>query len=151
VGVLTETLTIPGAFIMERPMSDPAAPHPGQRPLPQTTLQFAGHAADSVVSGLSGRSPYMLGIVVLNVLGIAAAIYFLNILITGQQKHLAALLDVQEKQQTEIVTLHKQEFDMLLQMIPRYEAQAAPALTIPPPAPQTPPAASPAPLPAQRR
>jgi hypothetical protein len=104
------------------------------RPLPQTTLQFAGHAADSVVSGLSGRSPYMLGIVVLNVLGIAAAIYFLNILITGQQKHLANLLEVQEKQQTEIVTLHKQEFDMLLGMIPRYSTEPG-QVPVPVPAP----------------
>jgi len=116
-------------------MSDPTLPP--RRELPQTTLQFAGHAAENVVSGLSGRSPYMLGIVVLNVLGIAAAIYFLNILITGQQKHLSNLLEVQEKQQTEIVTLHKQEFDMLLNMIPRYEAPAAPSLAAPTPPPPT--------------
>jgi len=134
-------------------MSDPAAYQQPRRELPQTTLQFAGHAAESVVGGLSGRSPYMLGIVLLNMLGIAAAIYFLNILITGQQNHLKSLLELQREQQSEIVTLHKQEFDQLLNMIPRYEAPAAPSLTapvIPPPAPQTPPAASPGPLPRQR-
>lgn len=123
-------------------MSDPTLPPP-HRPLPQTTLQFAGHAAESVVGGLSGRSPYMLGIVLLNLLGIGAAIFFLNILIQGQQRHLAALLETQQRQQTEIVTLHKQEFDQLLTMIPRYEAPPAPTLatptapsmtTVPPPA-----------------
>lgn len=113
-------------------MSDPSAYQQTQRPLPQTTLQFAGHAAESVVGGLSGRSPYMLGIVVLNMLGIAAAIYFLNILITGQQQHLKSLLEVQEKQQTEIVTLHKQEFDALLGMIQRPATDPAPAVTVPP-------------------
>lgn len=116
--------------IQETYMSDPSAYQ--QRPLPQTTLQFAGHAAESVVGGLSGRSPYMLGIVMLNVMGIAAAIYFLNILIQGQQKHLSNLLEVQEKQQTEIVTLHKQEFDALLQMIPR-GSDAPAAVQLPPP------------------
>lgn len=137
---MNEAITIREAY-----MSDPTLSPPPHRPLPQTTLQFAGHAADSVVSGLSGRSPYMLGIVVLNVLGIAAAIYFLNILITGQQKHLANLLEVQDKQQTELITLHKQEFDQLLGMIPRYET----------PVPPTPSAAvapiTPPPQPGQRR
>ena len=90
-----------------------------RRPLPQTTLQFAGHAAENVVSGLSGRSPYMLGIVLLNMLGIpAAAIYFLNILIQGQQRHLAALLTQQSTQQTESSSCTRAEFDALLALLP---------------------------------
>jgi hypothetical protein len=106
-----------------------------RRPLPQTTLQFAGHAAENVVSGLSGRSPYMLGIVLLNMLGIAAAIYFLNILIQGQQRHLNALLTQQSTQQTEILTMHKHEFDTLVAMIPRIENQPMAVPTAPATAP----------------
>lgn len=112
-------------------MSDPMQPQQPRRELPQTTLQFAGHAAEHVVGGLSGRSPYMLGIVILNVLGIAAAVYFLNVLITGQQQHLKTLVDTLNNKQTELIVLHKQEFDMLLGMIPRYEAQTAPAVVPP--------------------
>jgi len=123
---MSDTLTIRETF-----MSDPAAYQQPRRELPQTTLQFAGHAAEHVVGGLSGRSPYMLGIVILNMLGIAAAIYFLNILITGQQQHLKSLLEVQQHQQSEIVTLHKQEFDALLQMIQRPTVEPAPALPVP--------------------
>lgn len=109
-----------------------------RRPLPQTTLQFAGHAAENVVSGLSGRSPYMLGIVLLNMLGIAAAIYFLNILIQGQQRHLAALLQQQSTQQTEILNMHQREFDALLALLPK--AENIPPITPTPasPAPQRP-------------
>jgi len=58
----------------------------------------------------------MLGVVILNCIGIAAAVYFLNILITGQQAHLKALLEVQQAQTTELLTMHKQEFDALLEM-----------------------------------
>jgi hypothetical protein len=113
-------------------MSDPAAYQPGTRPLPQTTLQFAGHAAENVVSGLSGRSPYMLGIVVLNVLGIAAAIYFLNVLITGQQNHLANLLTLQQHDQEQLLLMHKDEFNQLLQMIPRAPGEPVPVTPIAP-------------------
>ena len=87
------------------------------RPLPQTTMQLAGHATSAVVEGLSAnRAPWMLGIVILNVLGIAAAVYFLNVLITGQQIHLKALLETQQQQTTELLTMHKSEFDALLEM-----------------------------------
>lgn len=136
-------------YVTEYRMSDPQLGQPPpRRELPQTTLQFAGQASEAVMGGLTGRSPYMLGIVVLNMLGIAAAIYFLNILITGQQKHLQNLLEVQDKQQTELITLHKQEFDLLLGMIPRYEAPVAPVATAPSVPTQTAPVA---PLPAGRR
>jgi uncharacterized protein HemX len=92
---------------------------PAGRPLPTSTMQLAGHATSAVVEGLSttqGRAPWMLGVVILNCIGIAAAVYFLNILITGQQKHLEALLQVQQQQTTELLTMHKQEFDALLGM-----------------------------------
>ncbi len=119
-------------FITENTAMSDTQPQPPRRELPQTTLQFAGQAAEHVVGGLSGRSPYMLGIVILNMLGIAAAIYFLNILITGQQQHLKTLVDTLNAKQTEIITLHKQEFDQLLNMIPRYEpSQVAPAPSVP--------------------
>ena len=87
-----------------------------RRELPTTTLQLAGHTATEVVGGLSGRSPWMLGILLLNITGVAAAVYFLNLLIQGQQNHLASLLEVQNRQQTEIVQMHQREFDALLAM-----------------------------------
>jgi hypothetical protein len=40
-------------------------------------------------------------------------------LISGQQAHLKALLDVQDKQQSEIIEMHKKEFDALLAMAQR--------------------------------
>jgi uncharacterized protein HemX len=87
------------------------------RPLPTSTMQLAGHATSAVVEGLSSnRAPWMLGIVILNVLGIAAAVYFLNVLITGQQVHLKSLLETQQQQTTELLTMHKAEFDALLEM-----------------------------------
>ena len=115
--------------IMERRVSGGIEPETvqTQRPLPQTTLQFAGKAAEHVVGGLSGRSPYMLGIVILNLIGVAAAVFFLNLLISGQQQHLKTLVEQLKEQQTEIVTLHKQEFDQLLQLIPRGTAEPVPA------------------------
>jgi uncharacterized protein HemX len=80
-------------------------------------MQLAGHATSAVVEGLSSnRAPWMLGIVILNVLGIAAAVYFLNVLITGQQEHLKALLATQQQQTTELLVMHKSEFDSLLEM-----------------------------------
>jgi hypothetical protein len=94
-----------------------------RRPLPQTTVALVGHATSEIVGGVV-KTPLMLAVLLLNVIGIGAAVYFLNLLISGQQRHLAALLEVQNKQQTEIVALHKHEFDALLGMIPRTEAQS---------------------------
>jgi hypothetical protein len=116
------------AVYEERTMSEQQPPYPPQayppqygpsRPMPQSTLQMAHVTSDAVISGL-GRSPMLLGVVVLNCIGIAAAVYFLNLLISGQQAHLKSLLEVQNRQQTEIVTLHKAEFDALLEMAQRY-------------------------------
>jgi hypothetical protein len=87
--------------------------------MPLTATQLTGHATGLAVEGLTGRSPWMLGIVLLNLVGVAAAVYFLNLLISGQQAHLKALLDVQDKQQSEIIEMHKKEFDALLAMAQR--------------------------------
>ena len=124
---MTETVAIPGMFVMETPMSDPPVQH---RPLPQTTMQLAGHATTEVVQGI-GRTPLMLGVIVLNLIGVGAAVFFLNLLISGQQQHLKALLEVQDKQQTELITMHKQEFDQLLQMLPRNEPPLPPVMPLP--------------------
>jgi len=129
---MTDTVAIPGMFVM----SDPAPP-PTHRPLPTTTMQLAGHATTEVVQGI-GRTPLMLGVIILNLIGVGAAVFFLNLLISGQQAHLSALLAVQDKQQSEIIAMHKAEFDQLLQMIPRGD---------PPPLPPV----MPLPQPGQRR
>jgi hypothetical protein len=100
-----------------------------ERPLPTTTLQLAGHASTAVVEGLSGRSPWMLGIILLNAVGIAAAIFFLNVLIQGQQSHLANLLALQQKNQDQLLEMHKQEFDALLALAAR---EPLPVMPLPP-------------------
>jgi len=46
-------------------------------PQPQTAIGATGKVASDIVGGLKGQ-PMLLGIVVLNVIGIAAALYFLN-------------------------------------------------------------------------
>ena len=119
-------------------MSDvePRPPQPAVYLPPQSTVQLAHATSDAVITGL-GKSPYLLGLVVLNVIGIIAAVYFLNLLISGQQGHLKSLLEVQSRQQTEIITLHKQEFDALLELasrqafLPSPIAPGSPVLTQP--------------------
>lgn len=98
-------------------------------------MQLAGHATSAVVEGLStNRAPWMLGVVILNCLGIAAAVYFLNVLITGQQKHLEALLALQQAQTAELLTMHKWEFDALMTMAGKeMPAQTASTPAGPPP------------------
>ena len=99
---------------------------PTYRPLPIGTTQLAGQAAGDVVSGLA-KSPWMLGIVVINLIGIVAAVYFLNLLIGGQQKlfnelmtvqqaHLKQILDGQAVQYKSILDVHNREFDALVDM-----------------------------------
>jgi hypothetical protein len=122
-------------FIVEGgAMSDPAPP-PRARELPTTTLQLAGHASESVVQGLSGRSPWMLGIIVLNFVGIAAAIFFLNLLIQGQQAHLANLLTLQQRNQDQLLEMHRLEFNSLLELSNK---TGVPITPLPPPTPVTP-------------
>jgi len=103
-------------------------PYGGERrQLPQSTVQAAAAISGDVVSGL-GRSPLMLAVVVLNVIGIIAAVYFLNLLIHGQQAHLKELLAVQQehvknlsdssqKQLTQILEVHNREFDAMVEML----------------------------------
>lgn len=116
-----------------------------QRPMPQTTMQLAGHATTEVVESV-GKTPLMLGVILLNVVGIAAAVYFLNILIMGQQNHLKSLLEVQNQQQTEIITMHQREFDALLDMA-RTNLSYGPLPSSPIPSTTTPPVVTPLPRP----
>lgn len=116
------------------------------RPLPTTTMQLAGHATGAVVEGLTGsnKAPWMLGVLILNCIGIAAAVYFLNVLITGQQAHLKELLEVQRSQQEAVLTMHKWEFDALMEMSRANAAllsqlPPAPAAAVAPPPPPPPP------------
>jgi hypothetical protein len=92
-------------------------------------LQLAGRT----VEGLTAPSPFMLGIVILNVVGIGAAIYFLNILITGQQGHLAQVLEVQQTEVRQILEMHNREFDALMvQVKDMLPDQATTAAEFPP-------------------
>jgi len=110
-----------------------------RRPAPTTTIQAAGQAVGDVTSGLS-RTPLMLGVVLLNVLGIVAAVYFLNLLIQGQAKHLSEVMEQQTGQFKGLVEMHNREFDALLSLAERAAAptpvtgtQATPPAIIPPP------------------
>jgi hypothetical protein len=133
-----------GFIIEERVLSStevPRPPPPVAAPVylpPQSTVQLAHATSDAVISGLA-KSPYLLGVVVLVAIGVGAAIYFLQILITGQATHLAALLAVQSRQQTEIITLHKQEFDALLEMANRLALPVPPSIVSGPQGPSPPP------------
>jgi hypothetical protein len=80
-------------------------------------LQVAGQAASDVVEGLTSKTPWMLGILLLNLAGIIAAVYFLNILIRGQQNHLGQVLDVQQTEVQKILDMHNREFDSLTKMV----------------------------------
>jgi hypothetical protein len=82
--------------------------------LPMTTTQLAGHGLTTIVGGLT---PPMLGILLLICAGLAASTYFLNILIKGQQTHLALLLSTQERQINQVLATHDREFDALMAMI----------------------------------
>lgn len=98
-----------------------------RRQLPQSTVQAASQLSGDVVSGL-GRSPLMLGVVVLNIIGIVAAVYFLNLLIHGQQQHLQGLLTMQKEQieklsnvnneqMSQLRAVHNREFDAMMEML----------------------------------
>ena len=95
--------------------------NPPRRELPVSTVQLAAITSDAVISGL-GKSPYLLGLIILTAIGVGAAIYFLQILITGQSTHLNNLLQQQTKQQSELLAMHKAEFEALLEMSNRLTA-----------------------------
>jgi hypothetical protein len=100
-------------YIVEgRPLSNVEPP---PRQLPQSTVQLVAQTSDALIGGMS-KTPLMLGIIVLNISALLAAVYFLNLLIAGQQQHLKSLVDTLTKQQTEIITMHKAEFDALLEI-----------------------------------
>jgi len=111
---VTETVT-------ERQMTNTDQNLPPRRELPVSTVQLAAITSDAVISGL-GKSPYLLGLIVLTMIGVGAAIYFLQILITGQATHLNNLLQQQTKQQSELLAMHKAEFEALLEMSNRLTA-----------------------------
>jgi hypothetical protein len=130
------TLTTDGYVIEERAMTNveqrPLQPPP-TTPVylpPQSTIQLAHATSDAVISGLA-KSPYLLGVVVLVAIGAVTAAWFLNLLIQGQAFHLNHLIETQQKTQTELITLHKQEFDALLDMTNRL-SMAAVASSPPP-------------------
>ena len=62
------------------------------RPPPQTTMQAVGRVADSVVTGLGGQ-PLMLAVVVLNIIGIGAALYLLSAIVDTSGKNMQALIN----------------------------------------------------------
>ena len=111
---LTETVT-------ERQMTNTDQNLPPRRELPVSSVQLAAITSDAVIGGLA-RSPYLLGLIVLTAIGVGAAIYFLQILITGQSTHLNNLLQQQTKQQSELLAMHKAEFEALLEMSNRLTA-----------------------------
>jgi len=118
-------------FVERAVMSNIESQPPPQTPVylpPQSTIQLAHATSDAVISGLA-KSPYLLGVVVIVLVGVGAAIYFLQILITGQAKHLSALVEMQQAQLEKTLAMHQREFDALLEMGNRLSA------TPPPPAP----------------
>lgn len=64
---------------------------PPYRP-PQSTVQAAGQAASEIIGGLK-QSPTLLAIVVLNVIGIAAALWFLNKIIDRARSNTVVLVE----------------------------------------------------------
>jgi uncharacterized protein HemX len=92
---------------------------------PQTAVQLAHATSDAVVQGL-GKSPYLLGLVVLVSIGVGAAVYFLNLLISGQQQHLKSLMDTQQHSLEQMLTMHKGEFDALMEQNNRLSIPVSP-------------------------
>ena len=102
--------------------------------LPQTMPQLVGHGVTTIVGGLT---PAMLGVLLLNCVGIAAAVYFLNLLIKGQQTHLSALLTVQERQMTQVLAIERYQFETLTEMVGVLQKDMK-EMRIPPPVPEFP-------------
>jgi uncharacterized membrane protein YuzA (DUF378 family) len=123
--------------IIYRPvMSEPTE----MRPIPASTFQLVGQTTQDVV-GHIGRTPLMLGVITLNIVGIAAAVYFLNLLISGQQQHLENLLKVQTANLETIIKTHDREFDALMAMnakVAEVLQQATPQTIVTPQQPITP-------------
>jgi hypothetical protein len=121
-----------------------AAPQQPPRPIPVSTFQLVGQTTQDVVSGIS-KTPLMLGVILLNVAGIAAAVYFLNVLISGQQQHLGNLLTLQTNNLNTVIETHNREFDALMALNAKVTEALAAERNVPPtpapvpaPAPPTP-------------
>jgi hypothetical protein len=70
--------------------------HEPQRPLPASTVQAAGQAASDIIGGLK-QSPTLLTLVLLNVMAVAATIWFLNKWLDRQKENLATVVTSFEK------------------------------------------------------
>lgn len=64
-----------------------------ERVPPQSTVQAAGRVAEDVISGLKSQ-PTLLGLIVMNMLGILAAMWFLSELSTAQKERSTQLFDM---------------------------------------------------------
>ena len=106
-----------------------------RRPLPTTPVQVAGQAVGDVTTGLN-RAPLAFAFVILNVVGIGAAVYFLNLLITQNSKHMTEIVELQSGQFKGLIDMHIKEFDALLDLASR--TQVAPFTTSPSTAPTPP-------------
>ena len=144
-----KTLQTASAAEIEAVMTDQ---HQIRRELPRSTTELVGQATSDVVGGL-GRGSAGLALVILVGLGVAAAVFFLNLLIQGQQSHLANLLKLQTEQLKEIVQVHNREFDALMDMQAKSAAALAAmaaSLTPPPSAPVSQQQPAPPPPPGRR-
>jgi hypothetical protein len=93
-----------------------------RRPVPTTTIQAAGQAIGDVTSGLS-RTPIMLGVIVLVCSGMGAAVYFLNLLINQNSKHMTEIITLQENMFKGLVEMHDKEFNSLMDMVGKAQAE----------------------------
>src|SRR5262245_3647128 len=78
------------------------------KPLPQNVVQATGQVAETVVHGLSGQ-PLLLGIIVLNIIGISVAGYiglkFLDIAREGSAANRQLLTDIMHENQSGLTRL----------------------------------------------
>lgn len=118
-------------------VSDQHPPPPQYREFPRSSVELAGQAVSDVSHGVRAGGPLMMGVLLLNVIGIGCAVYFLSILINGQAQHLGNLLTRSETQMKQIVDVHNREFDALMEMQAKANAALAAvhALYTPPPQP----------------
>jgi hypothetical protein len=70
---------------------------PQQRPLPTSTVQVAGQAASDVIGGLK-QQPMLLALVLLNVIAVAAALWFLRDLHERQRSNVELVVKSFEKE-----------------------------------------------------
>jgi hypothetical protein len=60
-------------------------------PHPVSSVQVAGHAAESVINGLKAQ-PALLAIVVLNLLAIVTGAWFMTKVVESSQKNMQAIM-----------------------------------------------------------